>query len=62
MEARYRSALARLSPLDQMVIVGHVELEYSHEQLGVMLGRSRNAARMALHRAVRRLAEEMRDD
>jgi RNA polymerase sigma-70 factor, ECF subfamily len=62
METRYRDALARLTPLDQTLIVGHVELEYSHEQLGLMLGRSRNAARMALQRAIRRLAEEMRDD
>jgi RNA polymerase sigma factor (sigma-70 family) len=62
MERRYRAALARLNPLDQALIVGHVELEYSHEQLGVMTGRTRNAARMALQRAIRRLAEEMRDD
>ena len=61
-DARYRAALDRLSPLDQMLIVGHVELEYSHDQLGLMIGRSRNAARMALHRAVRRLAEHMRED
>lgn len=61
-DARYRAALARLSPLDQMLIVGHVELDYSHEQLGLMIGRSRNAARMALHRAVRRLAEHLRED
>ena len=60
--ARYRAALDRLSPLDQMLIVGHVELEYTHDQLGLMIGRSRNAARMALHRAVRRLAGHMRED
>jgi RNA polymerase sigma factor (sigma-70 family) len=62
MERRYRTAMARLNPLDQALIVGHVELEYSHDQLAVMTGRSRNAARMALQRAIRRLAEEMRDD
>jgi RNA polymerase sigma factor (sigma-70 family) len=60
-EARYRAALARLEPLDQMLIVGHIELEFSHDQLGLMTGRSRNAARMALSRAVRRLAEHMRE-
>jgi RNA polymerase sigma factor (sigma-70 family) len=62
LEARYRAALDRLSPTDRALIVAHVELDYSHEQLGLMLGRSRNAARMALHRAVRRLAEAMRTD
>ena len=62
LEARYRAALARLHPTDQALIVAHVELDYSHDQLGLMIGRSRNAARMALHRALRRLAETMRDD
>src|SRR4051812_2834715 len=59
-EARYRSALARLEPSDRELIVAHVELDYTHEQLGCMGGRSANAARMALHRALRRLAAEMR--
>ena len=61
-EGRYRAALARLDPIDQMLIVGHIELEYSHDQLGLVIGRSRNAARMALYRAVRRLTELMRED
>jgi RNA polymerase sigma-70 factor, ECF subfamily len=60
-EARYRAALARLSPADRELIVAHVELDYTHAQLGCMTGRSPNAARMALERAVRRLAEQMRD-
>jgi DNA-directed RNA polymerase specialized sigma24 family protein len=38
-----------------------MELDYSHDQLGCMIGRSPNAARMALRRAVGRLAEQMRD-
>lgn len=58
---RYRAALARLTPGERELIVGHVELDYSHEQLGCMTGRSRQAARMALRRAVGRLAEQMRD-
>ena len=58
--ARYRSALARLSPPDRALIVAHVELAYSHEQLGCMTGRSPNAARMALRRAIERLAAQMR--
>jgi len=61
MEARYRAALGRLNPTDQQLIVAHVELDYSHAQLACMLGRSPNAARMALHRAIARLAEQMRD-
>jgi RNA polymerase sigma factor (sigma-70 family) len=60
-EARYRAALVQLSPRDRELIVAHVELDYTHAQLGCMTGRSRNAARMALERAVRRLAAQMRD-
>jgi RNA polymerase sigma factor (sigma-70 family) len=62
LEARYRAALDRLSPADRALIVAHVELDYTHDQLALMIGRSRNAARMALHRAIRRLAEAMRLD
>lgn len=60
-DARYRSALMRLNPRDRELIVAHVELDYTHAQLGCMTGRSPNAARMALERAVRRLAALMRD-
>jgi RNA polymerase sigma factor (sigma-70 family) len=60
--ARYREALARLDQSDQELIVGHVELDYSHEQLGCMTGRTPNAARMALQRAVARLAANIRED
>lgn len=60
LETRYFTALARLNPLDRYLIVGHVELDYSHDQLGHMTGRTRNAARMALQRALARLADEMR--
>lgn len=59
--ARYRAALARLSPRDRELIVAHVDLGYSHAQIGCMTGRSPNAARMALQRAVHRLAELMKD-
>jgi RNA polymerase sigma factor (sigma-70 family) len=60
-QAQYRAALSRLRPQDRELIVAHIELDYTHEQLGCMTGRSRNAARMALERAIRRLAEQMRD-
>lgn len=59
--ARYRAALARLRQSDRELIVAHVELDYSHEQLACMTGRSPNAARMALQRATSRLAQLMRD-
>lgn len=58
-DLRYRTALARLSRRDRELIVAHVELGYSHAQLGCMTGRSPNAARMALCRALDRLAAEM---
>ena len=58
---RYRAALARLEPRDQQLIVAHLELDYSHAQLGCMIGRSPNAARMALCRAIDRLAARMRE-
>lgn len=57
--SRYRAAVGRLSPADRDLIVGHIELDYSHAQLAHMTGRSPNAARMALKRAVERLAIEL---
>jgi len=60
-DARYRAALSQLDARDAELIVAHLELDYTHAQLGCMTGRSPNAARMALERAVRRLAAQMRD-
>lgn len=57
---RYRAALEELSTRDRELIVAHLELDYSHAQLGCMIGRSPNAARMALCRAIGRLAGRMR--
>jgi RNA polymerase sigma-70 factor, ECF subfamily len=59
MERRYLEALASLSAADQELIVAHVELDYTHQQLGCMTGRTPNAARMALHRAIGRLAHAL---
>jgi RNA polymerase sigma-70 factor (ECF subfamily) len=59
---QYRAALAGLDRRDRELIVAHLELGYSHEQLGHMIGRTRNAARMALQRAVRRLAAKLVED
>lgn len=58
---RYRRALMRLPPGDRDLIVGHVELGYSHAQLACMTNRTPNAARMALKRAILRLAALTRD-
>ncbi len=59
--ARYLAGLNRLSETDRELIVAHVELDYTHEQLGRMTGRSANAARMALQRAIQRLMTTIRD-
>jgi RNA polymerase sigma factor (sigma-70 family) len=56
---RYRAALAALSRRDRELVVAHLELEYSHAQLACMIGRSPKAARMALARAMARLAARM---
>lgn len=59
-EERYRAALARLSPTDRRLIVARVELGYTYEQLALLTGKRRtDSARVALHRALVRLAEEM---
>jgi RNA polymerase sigma factor (sigma-70 family) len=59
-ETRYHAALARLKPSDRRLVVGRVELGYSPQQLAAITGRrSADSARIALHRALARLAKEM---
>jgi RNA polymerase sigma-70 factor, ECF subfamily len=59
--ARYDAALARLRPADREAIIARLELQYRYDELAVALGKpSANAARVAVSRAVQRLAEEMR--
>lgn len=59
-EGRYRAALARLRPGDRRLVVARVELGYSLEQLALMTNRPRvDTARVALRRALERLALEM---
>jgi len=60
-DARYRAALGRMRLADRELIVAHLELDYTHDQLACMTGRSRNAARMALRRAIERLVRQMSD-
>lgn len=58
---RYERALARLRPHDREAIVARIEMDCSNEEIAVALGKpSANAARMAVERALVRLAEEMR--
>ena len=57
---RYREALARLELGDQELIVGRIELGFSYEQLALVTGRSSpDAARVAVRRALLRLAQEI---
>jgi RNA polymerase sigma-70 factor, ECF subfamily len=58
--ARYLAALGRLSDADRELIVGRIDLDYSYEQLALATSKpSPDAARMALRRALIRLATEM---
>lgn len=59
---RYESALERLKPPDREAIIGRLEMLYSYDELATVLGRpSAAAARMAVTRAMKRLAAEMQD-
>ena len=58
---RYEAALARLRPDDREAIVARLELQYSYDELAVALGKpTANAARVAVLRAMSRLADQMR--
>ena len=57
---RYLAALRRLTGDQRELVVGRIELGYSYEQLALLSGRATpDAARVALRRALLRLAEEM---
>jgi RNA polymerase sigma-70 factor (ECF subfamily) len=58
---RYEAALARLRPSDRELVIARLELHYGYEDLAVAFGKATvNAARVAVGRAVHRLAEEIR--
>jgi RNA polymerase sigma factor (sigma-70 family) len=58
---RYEQALNRLRPQDREAIVGRIELGLTNQELADALDKpSPNAARMAVERALLRLAKEMR--
>lgn len=57
---RYEAALARLRPEDREAVVARVEMDGTYEQVAQALGKpSPDAARMAVSRALLRLAREM---
>jgi RNA polymerase sigma-70 factor (ECF subfamily) len=57
---RYEAALARLRPDERAAIVARVEMDRSYDEIAQTTGkRSPDAARMAVSRALVRLAEEM---
>lgn len=57
---RYEAALERLKPEDQRAIVARCEWGMSHEEVAQAIDKpSANAARVAVHRALVRLAKEM---
>lgn len=59
--ARYQRALTGLKPVYREIIVARVELGWDNEQIARAFGKpSANAARMAVERALFRLAREMR--
>jgi len=58
--ARYQDGLGRLPDQDRELIVARLELGYTYAQMALATGRpSEDAARMALRRALVKLAEEM---
>ena len=60
---RYERALATLRKEDREAIVARIELGYTNEEIASLLGKpTANAARMAVERAIIRLAKEMRND
>jgi RNA polymerase sigma-70 factor (ECF subfamily) len=57
---RYEAALARLKPEEQQAIITRIEMSLSYAEIAEALGKpSPDAARMAVSRAIVRLAEEM---
>jgi RNA polymerase sigma-70 factor (ECF subfamily) len=57
---RYEAAMARLKPEDREAVVARVEMAGTYQELAEVLGKpSADAARMAVGRALVRLAKEM---
>jgi len=59
---RYERALERLAAGDREAVIARLELHYSYEELAIVLDKpTADAARLAVTRAVKRLAREMLD-
>lgn len=62
MVERYERALERLSDVERQLIHFRIELDFSYEEIAAAMDRgSRDAARMAVQRAIRKLAKAMGD-
>ena len=60
---RYERALEQLRPAEREAIIARVELGYSYEELAAALDKpTPGAARLAVTRALARLARQMDDD
>lgn len=58
---RYERALASLKPLDRELVIAHVELCFDYDEIAREFGKtSPHSARMAVSRALLRLATQMR--
>ena len=58
--ARYERALERLSEEERQLLHLRIELDLDYEEIAAVAGRpSRDAVRMAIRRALRKVAEEM---
>ena len=61
--ARYERSLEQLTEEERELLHLRIELDFDYEEIAGMTGRaSRDAARMAVRRALTRLAQEMGDD
>lgn len=57
---RYEAALARLTDDERQILHLRIELDFDYEEIAAVMNRSsRDAARMAVQRALRKLAELM---
>jgi DNA-directed RNA polymerase specialized sigma24 family protein len=57
---RYLEGLARVTPLDRVLVIARMELGYSDQQIAlVMHAESADAARVAVSGALLRLSREM---
>jgi RNA polymerase sigma factor (sigma-70 family) len=62
-EERYNAALKLLSADEQEMVIGRLELQMTYQELAIHTGKaSPDAARMAVNRAIRKLATVLEDE